>query len=146
MIAHQNGCVTLSDHVKTLPANTKFAVSGNAMMLADGVVTAPENDVARSPRSAVGLSENGRTLVLMAVDGRSDKRRGVTLGELAEILHQYGSASAIKLDGGGSTSLVINNPGTGVYAIANQPADLSTLKLPLTVERPVVNVIGITPR
>ena len=56
---------------------------------------------------------------------------------------QYGASNAINLDGGGSTALVIKDPGTGAFAIANQPSDASTLKLPLRFERPVVDVIGV---
>lgn len=44
------------------------------------------------------------------------------------------------------TSIVIKDPGTGAFAIANQPSDLSTLKLPVRGERPVVDVLGIRVR
>lgn len=146
MIVHEDGRITIKDQVKKLPADTKFAVSGNAMMLTDGVITTPTppaNDTARNPRSAVGLSANGKTFIMLAIDGRSDKSRGVTLAELAAILKNYGAENAINLDGGGSTSLIIKDPGTGVFSIANQPSDLSTIKLPIAIERPVIDVIGI---
>ena len=88
---------------------------------------------------------------MIAVDGRQEKSRGVTLGELAAIFQRYEADSAINLDGGGSTSLVLKDPGTGVFSIINQPSDLSSLKLltatgaamGIAIERPVVDVIGI---
>jgi exopolysaccharide biosynthesis protein len=127
-----------------LPADTQFAVSGNAMMLKAGKPTPPVIDAARHPRSAVGLSADARTLFIVAVDGRQENHsRGVTLAELANIFIQFGAHNAINLDGGGSTSLVLKDPGSGVFSIANQPSDASTLKLPLRFERPVVDVVGI---
>lgn len=144
MVVHRDGRVSLADAVQTLPADTQFAVSGSAMMLKDGRPTPPARDDARHPRSAVGLSADARTLYVVAIDGRQETHsRGVTLGELANIFIDNGAHNAINLDGGGSTSLVIKDPGTGVYAVANQPSDLSTLKLPVRGERPVVDVLGI---
>ena len=144
MIVHRDGKISLADAVESLPADTKFAVSGNAMMLKDGKVTPPAKDEARHPRSAVGLSTDSRTLYIFAIDGRQEPHsRGVTLAELADIFIQFGAHNAINLDGGGSTSLVIKDPATGVFSIANQPSDLSTLKLPVRIERPVVDVLGI---
>jgi len=143
LIVHQNGKVTIRDQVKNLPADTQFAVSGNAMMLTNSVPTPPAKDSARNPRSAVGISKNGKTLIMIAVDGRQEKSRGVTLSELAKIFLDYGAENAINLDGGGSTSLVFKDPVTGVFSIINQPSDLSTLKLPIAIERPVIDVIGI---
>ena len=143
MIVHKDSSITIENDVKKLPANTQFAVSGNAMMLTNGEPTPPAIDAARNPRSAVGLSANGKTLILVAVDGRSDKSIGVTLTELANICRRFGAANAINLDGGGSTAMVIKDHASGVYAIANQPSDTLSHKWPIAVERPVVDVIGI---
>ena len=83
----------------------------------------------------------------LVIDGRQQSHsRGVTLGELAKIFIDVGAYNAINLDGGGSTSLVIKDPGTGAFAIANLPSDLSMLKLPVRGERPVVDVLGIRVR
>lgn len=144
MIVHRDKTISLVDALDALPADTQFAVSGNAMMLKNGSPTPPANDGARHPRSAVGLSNDARTLFILAIDGRQETHsRGVTLGELANIFIQFGAHNAINLDGGGSTSLVIKDPGSGSFAIANQPSDSSTLKLPVRFERPVVDVVGI---
>ncbi len=61
-----------------------------------------------APRSAVGLGKNGR-LYLIAVDGkREDHSTGFTLKQLAEFLKTMGLKDAINLDGGGSTTLVLD--------------------------------------
>ena len=144
MIVHRDKKISLIDALEALPADTEFAVSGNAMMLKDGKPTPPTVDLLRHPRSAVGLSADAQTLFILAVDGRQESHsRGVTLGELANMFIQFGASNAINLDGGGSTALVIRDPGTGSFAVANQPSDKSTLKLPLRFERPVVDVVGV---
>lgn len=145
MIVHRDKSVTMADGLAALPADTQFAISGSAMMLTNGMVTPPAKDEARHPRSALGLSADARTLYVVAVDGRQEPHsRGVTLAELANIFIQFGAHNALNLDGGGSTSLVIKDPASGAFAIANQPSDASMLKLPLRVERPVVDVVGIS--
>ena len=145
MIVHRDKSVTMVDALAALPSDTQFAISGSAMMLKNGMVTPPVKDEARHPRSAVGLSADARTLYVIAVDGRQEPHsRGATLAELANIFIQFGAHNAINLDGGGSTSLVIKDPASGAFAIANQPSDMSVLKLPLRVERPVVDVVGIS--
>jgi len=144
MIVHGDGRVSLKDRVMELPADTKFAVSGNSMMLTNGEITPPASDIMRHPRSAVGVSADGKTLFLMAVDGRQEGHsRGVTLAELAKIFQMFGADSAINLDGGGSTSLVVRDPATGVVSIANRPSDQSLTNLPVRVERPVIDVVGV---
>ena len=144
IVVHEDGKVSLMDAVTQLPADTRFAVSGSALVLAHGKPVAVAFDILRHPRSAVGLSADARTLIMVAVDGRQEKHsRGVTLAELAAIMQNFGADSAINLDGGGSTSLVLKDPATGVFAIANQPSDQAALSLPLSVERPVIDIIGI---
>ena len=145
MVVHRDKSVTLVDALAALPVDTQFAISGNAMMLKNGAVTPPAKDEARHPRSALGLSADARTLYVVAVDGRQEPHsRGVTLAELANIFIQFGAHNAINLDGGGSTSLVIKDPASGAFSIANQPSDTSMFKLPLRIERPVVDVVGIS--
>jgi Phosphodiester glycosidase len=59
----------------------------------------------RYPRAALAVTRDGRVLAL-ACDGRADDEAGLTLAELAETMVALGAASALNLDGGGSTSLV----------------------------------------
>jgi hypothetical protein len=60
--------------------------------------------VERHPRAAIGLTED-RVLALVC-DGRSRHDAGLTLEETAELLARLGAATAINLDGGGSTTLI----------------------------------------
>lgn len=59
------------------------------------------------PRTAVGISRDGRHLIVVTADGRQALSRGATLGEMAGILKRYGAWNAMNFDGGGSTSLAV---------------------------------------
>ncbi len=89
------------------------AIAGNALILTNGVNTAPTDDTLHTylhPRTAVGLSADKKKMVIMTVDGR---QTGISLGvstkELGYLIAEYGVYNAINLDGGGSTQLAINN-------------------------------------
>lgn len=83
------------------------AISGNTMLVKAGeIVSGLESDP--SPRSAVALSKSERELILVVVDGRQPGySEGVTLQELAGIIIHYGGYNAMNLDGGGSSTLVM---------------------------------------
>jgi exopolysaccharide biosynthesis protein len=62
---------------------------------------------ARHPRTAVGLRADG-TLLLVTVDGRQPHFSvGMSLPELTDLFLELGAESAVNLDGGGSTSMVV---------------------------------------
>jgi exopolysaccharide biosynthesis protein len=76
--------------------------------------------VARHPRSAAGLSADGRTLYLLAIDGRRLGSVGATEGEIAVILQRLGAKDGLNFDGGGSTALVLRY-GDGRIRAVNTP-------------------------
>jgi len=85
------------------------------------------------PRTAVGASQDGKKAYLLVVDGRQKGlSEGLTLYELAEIMKTFGAADAINLDGGGSSTFVMQQPDKS-YRIMSLPSDF----YPLSVERPV---------
>jgi len=71
----------------------------------------------RAPRTAVGAGPKGE-LILATVDGRQPpENHGATLGEMAQIMLQLGCKQAMNLDGGGSTTMVVQE------RIVNRPSD-----------------------
>lgn len=70
------------------------------------------------PRTAIGVTADGRILIVV-VDGRNaGYSRGVTMTELADIMVSLGATTAYNLDGGGSSELwfngeVVNQPSNG---------------------------------
>ena len=59
------------------------------------------------PRTAVGYTDAG-ALIILVVDGRQTDSRGVDLVELATLMRDLDCEEAINLDGGGSSTLVVN--------------------------------------
>jgi hypothetical protein len=72
--------------------------------------SAENRSASRHPRSAVGLSAEGRFLYLLVIDGRRLGSAGATEAETAIILRQLGAAEGLNLDGGGSTVLALRFP------------------------------------
>lgn len=71
-------------------------------------------------RTVIGLSDDFKTLFLFTVD-RAGGSLGMKLSEIADLLiHDYGVANALNLDGGGSTTLAMEDPDP---KIVNVPAD-----------------------
>lgn len=70
----------------------------------------------RHPRTAFAVTADGKFL-LLTLDGRQSTSAGMTLAELANQLQSMGAVEAINLDGGGSTTMVVNG------VIRNSPSD-----------------------
>jgi len=70
------------------------------------------------PRQIIGQVKDTNDIVILTVDGRSEKSRGMTLPEAAEILLERNCRIAYNLDGGGSVHTIfqgklLNNPADG---------------------------------
>ncbi len=83
------------------------------------------------PRSAIGYKKNG-DIVMMVVDGRQVDSRGAYLKELAMLMRQFDCEEALNLDGGGSSSLIVNGK------LINNPIGLKS-------EREVMSFIAAIP-
>ena len=110
-----------------------FAVAGN-LILHEGEIDA--RGVAadsRHPRTALGITEDGR-LLMVVVDGRRPGHSdGVTLEELAQWMIRLGAVHALNVDGGGSSTMV--RMGADGPEVMNKPSDGQ--------ERPVGASIGV---
>jgi hypothetical protein len=92
------------------------------------------------PRSAMAISEDGRRLFLIVVDGRQPGYSGgVNLRELSDLIIPLGAFRSITLDGGGSSTLVIELD--GVPTVVNSPIHVGVPNF----ERPVGNHFGFIP-
>jgi hypothetical protein len=58
-----------------------------------------------NPRSATGISRDGKTVFLVVVEGRKAISRGLDAADLAQLLINLGCWDAMNHDGGGSASL-----------------------------------------
>lgn len=105
------------------------ALSGRPVLVVDGVpyegATEFPTAADRAPRTAAGVSRDGRILWLVVVDGRQRDSRGMSLRELSELFVELGADRAINLDGGGSSEMfvrhaggVVSTPSRGRWEIA----------------------------
>lgn len=112
----------------------RFALGGFPVVR-DGQPLPGLNDTASAVRTAVGIADGGRRLLLFALDGAPAYRSGLTIAEVAEKMRALGSVDAFSLDGGGSTELVAREPGATAVSVRNHPSG--------GAERPVPNGIGV---
>ncbi len=90
----------------------------------------PTFSTERHPRTAIGTLADGRILIA-TVDGRRPPLSvGMTLSELARLMIEFGATDAINLDGGGSTTMVVEGK------VVNTPSDAAG-------ERPVSDAIVV---
>ena len=94
------------------------ALGGFRMVLQNGELSprllsdtgTPRCDLPRHPRSAAGLSADGKTLYLLVIDGRRPGSIGATETEIGLVLKKLGAASGLNFDGGGSSAMALRFP------------------------------------
>ncbi|MEU1901998.1 phosphodiester glycosidase family protein [Nocardiopsis dassonvillei] len=91
-------------------AEPRVVVGGRHVLVRDGEPV-PVEDVSRAPRTAIGFSEDGEVMHVVTADGRNRGHAGSTLAEVAELLAASGAEQALELDGGGSSTLLVREPG-----------------------------------
>jgi hypothetical protein len=115
-----------------------YVVSGIRILVDNGAVVEDLDGSKTNPRTAVGVSEDGHHLVFVIVDGRqAGYSQGATLQELAQILLENGAYRGMELDGGGSSTLVIEGD-DGQPLVLNSPVHQGIDGR----ERPVATHIG----
>jgi hypothetical protein len=121
------------------PNRIFHALSGDRMLIVSGDVVPDLNNKVLHPRTAMGTNKNGRWLYIVVVDGRQPfYSEGATFKQLAKLLKDFGAFNAMSLDGGGSSTLVIEGKDGG-SVVLNSPIDSY---IPGR-ERPVANHFGI---
>ena len=127
---------------ETFPAggsvwNTVSAIGGspvliknNAILISDKEELISINNTTSRPRSAIGYLSNGIVLLLAVEGDNAPNYPGINLADLAAILKSLGCVEAINLDGGGSSSMIVNNTKT------IRPGDNG-------IERPVISAVLI---
>jgi len=102
-------------------------VGGGPTLIDNGKINVPYEDegvgstftTTKHPRTAAGVSKDGKTAYLVTVDGRQPRISvGHDLYELAEYMKALGCHEALNLDGGGSTTMVVRDK------VVNHPSDL----------------------
>ena len=98
------------------------AVQGHIHLVKDGAVVNGLDKTTLYPRQTLGLTADGK-LILMTADGsQAPKTVGLTVQEQAEIMLSLGCVEAIHLDGGNSTTFGAVREGEDKFTLINTPA------------------------
>lgn len=115
------------------------AIGGGPIILQDGhwanlpsTIAAKAAPDALNPLTAVGVDQSGTKAFFVVFDGRQPALSvGATYRQAAEYLKSLGAYSAMLFDGGGSSEMVVRQPGDHQVTVINSPSDGK--------ERPVAN-------
>lgn len=116
------------------PWDVSEAIGGGPLLIKNGEPIAdytpelfpPDITSSTAPRTAIGITADDK-LINLVVDGRQEHSKGVSLGELTDILLELDCVEAINLDGGGSSCLLVRDQ------VINQPSDGTTRNIPSVV-------------
>lgn len=127
------------------PEGTKEAIAGSHLIVKNGQLLpsleAEAFDASHSsyfPRTVVAIDKEKQTMWWVLVDGRQWRySEGIALHEIGDVLIEMGAESALNLDGGGSTTLAIEEKGRA--KVLNAPFQA---RVPTNL-RPVANHLGL---
>lgn len=104
--------------------STLHGISGMTELVRDGENAVPLLDLfgdpshgpdawyaRKNPRTALGVSDDGRTAYVVVVEGRVQGSKGFRLKEFAKVLIDLGVYNGVNLDGGGSSHMWIQGMG-----------------------------------
>ena len=129
----------ISLDIKMVPEweNVNHIISGGPYLVKDGSVfidvTAQKLGAitGKNPRTAIGYTAENE-FIMVTVDGREQASVGMTLGELARMMKEFGCVNAMNLDGGGSSVMYVNG------RVVNNPAQKGGI--------PISNALTISER
>ncbi|MBM3271177.1 MAG: phosphodiester glycosidase family protein [Candidatus Sericytochromatia bacterium] len=119
-VVKEDGTASILPSRKARERSVLSAIGGGPTLLSNGKISLagwPRNMGGRAPRTAAGLTWDGK-VVLLTIDGRRTGSVGATIREEARYMAALGCREAINLDGGGSATMVVrgrvvNNPSDG---------------------------------
>lgn len=94
-------------------------IGGNPTLVENGKLVVPKSRApffARNPRTGVGVTKGGK-VIMATVDGRQRRSVGMTLRGFGLFFRGLGAETALNLDGGGSTTMVVGG------RVMNRPSD-----------------------
>ncbi|MGH7652389.1 MAG: phosphodiester glycosidase family protein [Gemmatimonadaceae bacterium] len=128
-LARRGGTVKVVTRFAPYRGRLRTLLGGWPGLIVDGKSVAEQADIiegtfprfssTRHPRTAIGFSRDSATLFLVTVDGRRESDSGMSLVELAHLMLQLGVYQGMNFDGGGSTTMVVNDK------VVNSPSDSS---------------------
>ncbi len=119
------GDIVELDHVVLLGDERIYPdqiVSGNPKTVGEGVRLDSESERGdakdQHPRTSIGISRDGDTIIMMVIEGRLNGSVGVRTSQMADMMLYAGAYEAVNLDGGGSSTLY-----TSAFGVRNRCSD-----------------------
>ena len=124
IVVRKDGRVDATPRVPVAETNSvAIAMCGFGMIMTNGVPTfavAHPRPAQLAPRTALGVTADRKTLVVLVVDGRQPGYSLVAdIEDLYNILRKEGVTDAVNMDGGGSSSLVVYDRAAGRPLMVN---------------------------
>ena len=120
--------------------NWKMMIGGHALLVENGQIKKYTKDVNSiggvRARTAVGISQDGKTVYIVTAEGRTNRSAGLSLNDLSQFMLDLGAYKAMNLDGGGSTAMAVRNLGDLKRTRVTDPEKNGS-------ERKVVNGLGV---
>lgn len=120
--------------------NWKMMIGGHALLVENGAIKKYTKDVNSiggvRARTAVGISQDGKTVYIVSAEGRTNRSPGLSINELSQFMLDLGAYKAMNLDGGGSTAMAVRNLGDLKRTRVTNPEKNAG-------ERKVVNGLGV---
>ena len=113
----------------------KEAIGGYVHIVKDGAVVSGLDKTTKYPRQTIGLTEDGRVIIMTADGSQAPKTIGLTYQEQAEVMLALGCVDALHLDGGNSATFGGIREGGEKFELINTPSG--------NVERAVSNTLMI---
>lgn len=111
--------------------NLMAAIGGQALLVHEGKRHwFTQNITGKRARTALGASQDGKTLYFVVVQGENGSR-GMTQEELADFMVSVGAWTAVNLDGGGSSTMVARKLGDTTLSVLNTPVYNSERAVPV---------------
>ncbi len=136
VIGKANRAAILKAEPKDL-SELRTAVSGFQVNLWKGEIV--KGDATIHPRTVLGISKDAKIMYWLVIDGRQPTySEGAKTSEAAQLLKDLGAENGINLDGGGTSTLVLENA-DGAAKVINRPIHRGIPGL----ERPGASHLGV---
>lgn len=107
----------------TYKGQIQEAVGGYIHLVKDGAICSGLDTTKLYPRQTLGLTADGKVVIMTADGSQAPASVGLTVQEQAEVMLSLGCVEAIHLDGGGSTTHCIKAEGSDTLEVVNSPCD-----------------------
>lgn len=103
--------------------NIQEAIGIYTMLIENGTICSGLNAEQKYPRQTIGVTADGKVILMTADGNQAPKSIGLTVVEQAQVMLDLGCVWAGHLDGGGSCTFAAKAEGETEFKIVNSPSD-----------------------